>query len=260
MVVLFSNWCMHIAKARRNVEEAGMSHYSTASACMKSQKRVYLMTEPRLITDSTMNSRFDIKLGEEFRPVSQLRTLYFAYLLLGILIGVLPWCVPLVLYIPRVSDNALFITIFLLLLPLLVVIGFIVYWIPRYYGTIRYKLTNDEVEWQRGVWFQQTGVVPYNRITNIDTIQGPISRMLGIAALRIQTAGYSAQQAQAEIRMNGIEHFDALRALLMDFIKGKKPAAVETYAVEEKEAVTGTGAILQELVRIRELLERSERR
>ena len=207
-----------------------------------------------------MNSSFDVRLDEEFRPVSQLRTLYYIYLLLGIVIGVLPWFVPLMLYLPRVSDNALFITVFLLLLPLLIVLGFIVYWIYRYYGTIRYKLTNDEVEWRRGVWFQQTGIVPYNRITNIDTVQGPISRMLGIAALRIQTAGYSAQQAQAEIKMNGIEHFDALRALLMDCIKGKKPEAVETYAAEAIEVPEGTGAIVQELVKIRELLERSERR
>jgi membrane protein YdbS with pleckstrin-like domain len=197
----------------------------------------------------------EIKLDEEFRPAPQLRTLYFIYLLLGILIGVLPWCVPLVLSIPRVSDNAPFIILFFLVLPLLAFLGFIACWIPRYYGTIRYKLTNDEVVWQRGVWFRQTGIVPYNRITNIDTIQGPISRMLGIAALRIQTAGYSGQQTRAEIGMNGIEHFDALRALLMSFIRGKKPAAVETYESEEKEAATRTGEIHRELVRIRELLE-----
>jgi membrane protein YdbS with pleckstrin-like domain len=207
-----------------------------------------------------MDSRFDVKLDEEFRPASQLRSLYYIYLLLGILIGVLPWFVPLVLYLPRESDNALFIIIFVLLLPLLIVLGFIVYWISLYYRTIRYKLTNEDVEWRRGVWFQQTGVVPYNRITNIDTVQGPISRMLGIAALRIHTAGYSGQQTPAEIRMNGIEHFEALRALIMAFIKKKKPLAVETYAAEEIETPAGTGAILQELVRIRELLERTERK
>jgi hypothetical protein len=56
--------------------------------------------------------------------------------------------------------------------------------------------------------------------------------------------------------MNGIEHFDALRALLMSFIRGKKPAAVETYEAAEKEAAAmGTGEIHRELVRIRELLE-----
>ena len=203
----------------------------------------------------------EINLDEEFRPAPQLRTLYFIYLLLAILIGVLPWCVPLVLYIPRISDTAPFIVLFFLVFPLLAFLGFIVYWIPRYYGTIRYKLTNDEVVWQRGVWFRQTGVVPYNRITNIDTIQGPISRMLGIAALRIQTAGYSGQQTRAEIGMNGIEHFEELRALLMQFIRGKEPAAVETYEAEEKEAAaTGTGEILRELVRIRELLEQGVRR
>ena len=203
----------------------------------------------------------EINLDEEFRPAPQLRTLYFIYLLLASLIGVLPWCVPLVLYIPRISDTAPFIVLFFLVFPLLAFLGFIVYWIPRYYGTIRYKLTHDEVVWQRGVWFRQTGVVPYNRITNIDTIQGPISRMLGIAALRIQTAGYSGQQTRAEIGMNGIEHFEELRALLMQFIRGKKPAAVETYEAEEKEAAaTGTGEILRELVRIRELLEQGVRR
>ena len=202
----------------------------------------------------------EIKLDEEFRPAPQLRTLYVIYLLLGILIGVLPWCLPLVLYIPRVSDNAPFIILFFLVLPLLAFLGFVAYWIPRYCGTIRYKLTNDEVVWQRGVWFRQTGIVPYNRITNIDTIQGPISRMLGIAALRIQTAGYSGQQTRAEIGMNGIEQFDALRALLMSFIRGKKTAAVETYEAEEKEVATGTGEIHRELVRIRELLEQVVRK
>jgi len=208
-----------------------------------------------------MPTNFEIKLDEEFRPAPQLRTLYYFYLLLAILIGVLPWCVPLVLYIPRVSDNAPFIVTFFVLLPLLAILGFIAYWIPRYYGTIRYKLTRDEVVWQRGVWFRQTGIVPYNRITNIDTIQGPISRTLGIAALCIQTAGYSGQQTRAEVGMNGIVHFEELRALLMHFIRGKKPAAVETYEAEEKEAAaTGTGEIHRELVRIRELLEQGVRK
>jgi membrane protein YdbS with pleckstrin-like domain len=115
-----------------------------------------------------------------------------------------------------------------------------------------YKLTENEIVWRRGVWFKSTGIVPYNRITNIDITQGPFSRKLGIAALKIQTAGYSGQQARAEIRIEGMEKFEELKELVMGFVKGKKPVAVETYEEENIDL-----KILNELIKIRELLEKS---
>jgi membrane protein YdbS with pleckstrin-like domain len=195
-----------------------------------------------------------IKIDEEFKPAPQFKKLYYIYLLLGILIGVLPWCLPLVLFIPRVSDNAPFV-LSLILIPLLSILIFIAYWIPKFYDTMLYKLTENEVVWRRGVWFKQTGIVPYNRITNIDTIQGPISRKLGIAALQIQTAGYSGQQTKAEIGIKGIEQFEALKDLLMDLIRGKKPEALETYDEGNVNV-----KIHDELLKIRELLEKSSRK
>ena len=135
-------------------------------------------------------------------------------------------------------------------IPILAILIFIAYWIPRYYETIVYKLTKDEIVWRRGVWFKKTGVVPYNRITNIDIVQGPISRMLGIATLKIQTAGYSGQ-ARPEIKIEGIEQFEELREMIMEFVKGKKPVAVETYEEENIDL-----KILNELVKIRKLLEK----
>jgi membrane protein YdbS with pleckstrin-like domain len=121
---------------------------------------------------------------------------------------------------------------------------------------VLYKLTNSEIVWRRGVWFKKTGIVPYNRITNVDTNQGPISRMLEIASLKVQTAGYSAPSGKfgglAEIRIDGIEQFEELRELIMEFVRGKKPVAVETYEEENNDL-----KILNELVKIRELLEKS---
>ena len=43
--------------------------------------------------------------------------------------------------------------------------------------------------------------------------------MLGIAALKIQTAGYSGQQTRAEMRIEGMEHFEELRELIMEFVR-----------------------------------------
>ena len=191
-----------------------------------------------------MSEKIKVKINEEFRPAPQLKKLYWIYFVLAIFLGVLWWCIPVILFAPPVITVCIS-------LPIMAVLIFTAYWIPKYYDSIVYKLTENEIIWKRGVWFKNTGIVPYNRITNIDITQGPISRKLGIAALKIQTAGYSGQQARSEIRINGIEDFEELREVIMGFVKGKKPVAVETY--EEKNI---DSRILNEVVRIRKLLEK----
>lgn len=192
-----------------------------------------------------MIEKFKIKIGEEFKPAPQFKKLYYIYLMIGILFGVLTWYSPVLLFAP--IEVVLGISI-----PVLTILIFIAYWIPKYYDTMIYKLTENEIVWRRGVWFRKTGIVPYNRITNIDITQGPISRKLGIAALKIQTAGYSGQQARAEIKIEGVEQFEELREIIMRFVKCESPVAVETYGEENINQ-----KILNELVKIRKLLEKS---
>ncbi|MCP8323319.1 MAG: PH domain-containing protein [Candidatus Methylarchaceae archaeon HK02M2] len=190
-----------------------------------------------------------IKIGEEFKPSLQFKKLYFIYLILAIPIVVLTWYIPVTIFAPYI---VILIVSLVVLLPILIILIFTAYWIPKYYDTMLYKLTNSEMTWRRGVWFKKTGIIPYNRITNIDIAQGPISRGLRIASLKIQTAGYSAPSSgRAEIRIDGIERFEELREQIMDLVRGKKPIAVETY--EEDINLK----IHNELVKIRELLEKS---
>ena len=79
--------------------------------------------------------------------------------------------------------------------------------------------------------------------------------MLGIASFKIQTAGYSGPSGgfgrPAEIKIEGIEQFEELREFIMEFVRGKKPVAVETYEEERIDL-----KILNELVKIRKLLEK----
>ncbi len=189
----------------------------------------------------------EIKFGEEFRPAPQFKRLYYYYLLLATVFGILTWYIPVLLF-------AQFAVILGFLIPILAILIFVSYWIPKYYDTMLYKLTQNELIWRRGVWFKKTGIVPYNRITNIDIVQGPVSRSLGIASIKIQTAGYSGPANGgriAEITIEGVEQFEDLRELIMGFVRGKKPLAVETY--EEDINLK----ILEELVKIRELMEKS---
>jgi membrane protein YdbS with pleckstrin-like domain len=129
-------------------------------------------------------------------------------------------------------------------------------WARMYYDSMWYELREDEMSWKRGVWFRRTGIVPYNRITNLDLVQGPVMRALGISTLSIQTAGYSGQ-AVPEIRIEAIEHAEELRELVRTMVRGHSggdgtggggPASSGRLLTTEMQ-------VLEELKKIRSLLE-----
>jgi membrane protein YdbS with pleckstrin-like domain len=130
-------------------------------------------------------------------------------------------------------------------------------WIGQYYRSMWYELRDDEMSWKRGVWFHTTGIVPYNRITNLDIKQGPVMRALGISTLAIQTAGYSGK-GMAEIRIEGMEHAEELRELIRTLVRqsGASSGDGTGGAHAPAAAVTTDLRILEELVTIRQLLER----
>jgi hypothetical protein len=131
------------------------------------------------------------------------------------------------------------------------------YWVGLYYESMWYELREDEINWKRGVWFRTTGIVPYNRITNLDVRQGPFMRFLGISNLAIQTAGYSGQ-AVAEIRIEAIEHAEELRELIRSMVRGS-PAHDDGTGSSTPSSISGPPVdqqILGELKSIRALLEK----
>ncbi|MBP1929112.1 membrane protein YdbS with pleckstrin-like domain [Methanolinea mesophila] len=143
---------------------------------------------------------------------------------------------------------------------LLVVIGVYLFWVGKYYRTIFFELKDDEVTWKRGVWFRQTGIVPYDRITNIDIYQGPLMRYLGFSLIKIQTAGFSGQ-AKAEITMEGIVEAEELRETIRTMIRETRMAGGATDgtvgAVSSGiPAPAIPGELLGELRSIRMLLEK----
>jgi len=138
--------------------------------------------------------------------------------------------------------------------------GFTVLWAHLYFDTVIYNLNETEIAWRRGVWFRQTGIVPYNRITNVDIVQGPVMRFFGISDLRIQTAGYSAK-ATAEIRLNGIADPTPLRDVIMGYVRERPPVAAVTGgagSVQERSSASPggmeSGAVLGELREIKAIL------
>jgi membrane protein YdbS with pleckstrin-like domain len=149
------------------------------------------------------------KVLREVLPGRTLRTLYIIYLLIIVWAGILPWLIPFAFFSSPLITLGIS-------LPLLLVVFFALWWTGAYYRTIRYRFTPFEILWERGVWLRQTGIVPYLRITNIDIIQGPISRFLGISCLIVQTKGHAPGSSSAtELKIDGITEPEILR----EFIK-----------------------------------------
>jgi membrane protein YdbS with pleckstrin-like domain len=147
-----------------------------------------------------------------------------------------------------------------LLFCLVVVFVIFVYWVNLYYKSMSYEIHEDEMRWKRGVWFRTTGIVPYNRITNLDLKQGPVMRWLKISTLSIQTAGYSGQ-AVPEIRIEAIEHAEELRELVRTLVRQSGSGIHNDGTGTSAPVQSSTGSMstnllmLDELKKIRFLLE-----
>ena len=99
---------------------------------------------------------------------------------------------------------------------LLVVLG-VVYSHYRYRNWL-FEVHDDHLELEYGVVWKVSVVVPYVRVQHIDTNRGPVERLLGLATLRVYTAGSEgadlgipgltrtrAERMQAELKERAIE-------------------------------------------------------
>ena len=189
-----------------------------------------------------MTKKKGYEIGKDFGPEQQLKKVYYIYLVLILVIAFLPWYIPVLIFSPMM------VSVLIGGVCLLIVL-FVIYWIGRYYDSISYRLTDKEIIWRRGVWFRNTGIVPFDRITNVDISQGPISRRLGIGTLKVQTAGYSTQSSP-EINIAGVKNFEELRDIIMKFVERKEITGVDRYESRGMEEL-----ILDEVIKIRKLLE-----
>ena len=189
-----------------------------------------------------------VTLNEDFKPDGK----YTGYLLLATLALIVVIWAACCAWMFVDSIFTILIVIGLAVLGVCVVFACI--WAPLYYKSVVYHLNDTEMTWKRGVFFRKTGIVPYNRITNVDIVQGPVMRLFGISHLRIETAGGGASKSSAEIQLEGISDPEPLRQLIMDFVRGQKPAAAAT-GTEYKSQNADLQALLEEVAAIRRLLE-----
>jgi len=195
---------------------------------------------------------------KEFGADLDLKRLYLVYLGIVLLGGFLWWLIPVVIFVVISFETWIGIVVALSsFVPLLIAAAVTIYWISRFHSSIAYVLDDDEITVTRGVWWKTKSFVPYNRITNINIYQGPISRRFGLGKISIQTAGFSGTSSSgakvAEAVIFGVKNFEEIKDIIINFVKGLRPQAIEA----EAEPTKGINQqILTELRKIRRVLEK----
>jgi putative membrane protein len=91
-------------------------------------------------------------------------------------------------------------------------------WQYAYYRRFEYAVTADTVDIRSGVLSRREREIPYGRIQNVDVAQNAVQRALGIAELRLETAGGSDTEAQLRFVSRG--EADRLQELISDRKRG----------------------------------------
>jgi len=196
----------------------------------------------------------------EFGADPNLIKLYQVYLAIGVIGGFLWWLIPVVAVVWLSFELWVGVVVALsTVMPLIIIAAVTLYWIPKFRSSLNYVLEDDKITVTKGVWWKTKSFVPYNRVTNVNIFQGPISRYFGLGKLAIQTAGFSGTSSSgvkhAEAEILGVKNFEELKDVVIGFVKGMKPRAVEAEA-EVKPSEDINQQILLELRRIRKSLEK----
>ena len=138
----------------------------------------------------------------------RLRALLHAFVLLGMGLAVL------LAVVTKLDVAVPGVTVALALAPVLVlaVVLALAYAGARWRRT-RFALTPQGLRIRRGVWWRSDTLVPRSRVQHIDLHRGPLDRRLGLAGLRVFTAGSEL----GRISLNGlpVARAEALRDALV---------------------------------------------
>jgi putative membrane protein len=120
--------------------------------------------------------------------------------------------------------------------PLLVIAGPYLYF--RYH-TMRYKFTDDGISMSWGILFRREIIVNYARIQDIHLKSNVVERWLGLARILVQTASGSGS---AEMTIEGLKEFEALRDFLYSRMRGVKDHHAATPAAPAVAALPAAGS------------------
>lgn len=131
------------------------------------------------------------------------------------------------------------------------------------YHTMRYRFTDEGISMSWGILFRREIIVNYARIQDIHLRSNFVERWLGLARVLVQTA---SGNAGAELTLEGLQEFEAIRDFLYARMRGVKdhaPATPPTLSTGDEivpvtandELAASLREVAEELRAIRQVLE-----
>jgi len=97
------------------------------------------------------------------------------------------------------------------------------YWFR--YRTMRYRFTDEGISMSWGIFFRREIIINYARIQDIHLRSNLVERYFGLAKILVQTASGSAA---AELTLEGLKEFEAVRDFLYSKMRGVRDPAPAT--------------------------------
>jgi membrane protein YdbS with pleckstrin-like domain len=159
----------------------------------------------------------------EIRPDSKIKNLYS---LTNFLVFLFYCPIPvIVLQIIKQRPHHLydFWSLVIAVVGILIFVFFQVY-LLAYIKTLRYELTSEDLRLEEGVFWKRRKVIPFHKITNLNTLQGPLERRFDLGHMNVQTAGHGANTSP-EGKLVGLQDFDRIKEEVMQKVKLVKSEA-----------------------------------
>ena len=187
----------------------------------------------------------------EIKPSPKLKSLYA----LGNILLFLIYCpVPvIVLQIVKQRPRYLY-NVWSLIITLLgiVVVILIQFYLLAYIRTLRYRLSEHDLRLDSGVFWKKRKVIPLQKITNANTLQGPLERLFGLGHLNVHTAGHGASTSP-EGRLVGLEEFERIKEEIMQKVTMAK---ADSETTEDKPRDRTERELLKEMLEVLSRIEK----
>lgn len=127
------------------------------------------------------------------------------------------------------------------------------------FHTMRYQFDDEGISMRWGILFRREITLTYARIQDIHLTSNVVERWLRLARIQIQTASASAS---AEMTLEGLHEFEAIRDFLyskMRGVRGAQPQTTPTKSDDAGDLVAALHAVAAELRVVAETLEQRGR-
>ena len=191
---------------------------------------------------------------EEFHPDAKIQDMWKRSLGIWGFVSYFLFIVLLVIIKAAVPDVHILPVLVVITIIDVAVVVFTLVWIPHYFKSIKYIVSDDFVRIQKGAVWKRFTTIPFEKVQNVEIFQGPIERSFGLGKILVHTAGYSGL-SKAEGVINGIKDFQTFASVLTEKVKTKvKSDMPEKKDSGKNDVVIILNSIRLELIEIKKLL------